>query len=117
MSQIVIFLDDGANQPDVLIRLQQLTGRSLNDIRKALTTDSPVVEMELYEGDFDSHAAMLRSILNCIVEFSLRSKIYELPEGETMQKYSFGDKCEISSEVLLNILQADEEDRDRRLSE
>ena len=116
MSRIVFILDDAANRADIVMRLQRLTGRGLNEIRNALTDSSPVVEIDLYEGDFDSHATLLRSVLNCINEFSLRSKIYELPEGQTMKTCSFVDKCEISSEVLLNILRSDEEERDRQLS-
>ena len=117
MSNIVIFLDQEANRPDVVLRLQKATQKSLSDIRSALTNNTPVVEVELFEGDYSSHAKMLRAVMSCMDEVSLGSRIYELPEGETMETCRFIDRCEITVTVLENILSQADAELDRQLGE
>ncbi|RCS44019.1 hypothetical protein DTL42_17970 [Bremerella cremea] len=117
MSNIVIFLDQEANRADVVLRLQKATQKSLSDIRSSLMNNAPVVEVELFEGDYDSHAKMLRAVMSCMLELSLGCRIYELPEGETMETCSFVDKCEITPTVLENILSEADAELDRQLGE
>lgn len=117
MSHIVIYLDKEANRADVVLRLQKVTQQSLSNIRTALANNAPIVEVELFEGDYDSHAAMLRGLLSCLDEMSLSSRIYEVPESEMMETCTFVDKCEISPSVLENILNEADAELDRQLGE
>ncbi len=73
--------------------------------------NSPIVELELYDGDFEAHTILLRSVVACIEEFALKSRIYELPEGTTLQTCDFANKCQIEPSILLNILRSDESER------
>lgn len=53
---------------------------------------------------------MLRRVLETIEVGGIQSRIYELPEGETMESCTFVDRCLISMDVMRHILiQADEE--------
>ena len=117
MSNIVIFMDKEANRAEVVLRLQKATQKSLSDIRSSLASNTPIVEVELFEGDYDSHAKMLRAVMACMDELSLGSRIYELPEGETMESCGFVDKCEITPTVLENILSEADAELDRQLGE
>jgi len=93
-----------------VLRLQKVTQKSLSDIRWSLMNSAPVVEVELFEGDYHSCAKMLRALMSCIREFSLASRIYELPEGETIETCTCVNRFEISPTVLENILsEADSE--------
>ncbi|QDT78577.1 hypothetical protein Mal35_20260 [Gimesia maris] len=117
MSNIVIFLDQEANRADIVLRLQKVTQKSLSDIRSSLSNNTPVIEVELFKGDYDSHAKMLRAVMSCMDELSLGSRIYELPENETMETCAFVDKCEITPTVLENILSEADEELDRQFGE
>ncbi len=124
MSNIVVFLDQEANRADVILRLQKATQKSLSDIRSSLANNTPIVEVELFEGDYDSHAKMLRAVMSCMDELSLGSRIYELPEGETVDTCVFVHKCEITPTELENMLTSNDadlvqliDDDDRQFSE
>lgn len=117
MSNIVIFLDKNASRADVVLRLQKATQKSLRDIRAALANNTPVVEVEIFAGDYDSNATMLRGVLACVDDLSLGVRIYELPEGGTMETYASVEKCRISPTILENILNEADAERDRQLGE
>ena len=104
MSHVVLYLNETANRPDVIHCLRRATHHSLGDVRQLLTNSQPIVEVDLFDGNYDAHAQTLRAVLGCIDEFSLWNKIYELPEGSSMSTCTFVDKCEISPNVLRNIL-------------
>jgi len=115
MSSIVIFLDSGANHAEITFRPHKATGRNLSDIRDALQKNAPIVEVNLFQNDCDSKAAMPRSVLTCIDEFSLSGKIYELPEGKSMKTCKIVDKFEVSETTLVNILNEADAELDRQL--
>ena len=117
MSNIVVYLSHDANRADAVHRLHKVTQKSLNDVRTSLVNNAPLLEVELFEGDYDSHARMLRELLACLDELSLGSRIYELPEGETMETCTFVEKCEISPSVLENILNEADAELDRQMGE
>jgi len=117
MSQILIFIDDATLAPDVLMSLQRTTGRGLSAIRDAVGHGKPIFEREIFDADYEAHAATIRAIVSCLTNTSIPSRIYELPEGETMETCAFVDKCLISTDVLENILSQADAELDRQLGE
>ena len=117
MSTIVIFVADPAMSATAIMRLQRITGRGIAEIRNAITQGEPIFEREIFDSDYEEHAAMIRGIVRHLQEASLPSKIYEIPEGETMESCSFVDECQISIEVLNNILDQADAELDRQLGE
>ena len=110
MSNIVIFVGDKVADASVLVKIQRVTGRGLSDIRNAIQHGTPIFEREIFDANYEEHASTIRAVIGCLEDASVPSRIYEIPEGETMKSCSFADKCQISAEVLRSILdQADVE--------
>jgi hypothetical protein len=60
---------------------------------------------------------MKRSIVGRVENASVLVRIYEIPECETMESCSYVDNCQISIEVLDNILNQADVELDRQLGE
>jgi hypothetical protein len=110
MSNIIIFIEDRTVSPHALMQLHRATGRSLSEIKNLIALGKPLFESEIFNTDYEQHALSIRAVLDCLIDMYLSFRIYEIPEGETMESYSFVDQCRISVEVLRNILnEADQE--------
>ena len=116
MSNIVIFIDDKNANASALMQLKNATGRSLSEIRSAVENETPVVEREIFDEAYDEHAAMLRRVIESIETLELSHRIYEIPEGETMDSCDVVDNCAITIEVLNNILNNADAELDRQLN-
>lgn len=113
MARIVFFLDESANRPEALMRLQKATGCSLSEIRGAIREDNALLDVELFDSQYDDHASLLRSVMACVDDFSLNYRIYELPEGES----TVDDRHQIRIDVLRNILNEADAELRRQLGE
>ncbi|QDU80464.1 hypothetical protein Pla110_21940 [Polystyrenella longa] len=117
MSRIVVYLEQQAQRADVVFRLHKVTQKSLEELRTSLATNAPVIELDLFNSDYDFNAGLLRKVMATLGELSIDSRIYELPEGETIDTCTFLDKCQISTEVLANILNEADAEFDRQQGE
>ena len=117
MSIVVIFVADSTMPAAAIVGLQRITGRGIAEIRNAIIQGEPIFEREIFDSDYEEHAAVIRGIVRQLQDASLPSRIYELPEGETMESCSFVDQCQISTEVLGNILDQADAELDRQLGE
>ncbi len=117
MSKIVIFVDGTAAPANALMALQRATGRGLGELRTAIGRGDPIFEREIFDGDYEEHASVVRAVVRSLEDAAIPSRIYELPEGETMESCSFVDNCQISIEVLNNILDQADAELDRQLGE
>ena len=111
MSIIVFILNTAEVPGKTLMRLQGATRRSLIDLRGAIAKGKPLYERNIVLGDLEENALSVRAILGCLEELNLPFRIYELPEGETLETCVFSDKSKITVEVLNNILDSSEESR------
>jgi len=117
MSNIVIFVDGTAIAASTLLGLQRITGRGLAEIRTAIGKGKPIFQREIFDANYEEHASMIRKIVACLKDDSVRERIYEIPEGETMESCSFAEDCQIDTEVLKSILDQADLERDRQLGE
>ena len=117
MSTIVILVDDSTVPFKVLINLQRITGRSLSELRLSITEGVPIFERELFDKNFEENAASIRAIVHCFDDHKIPIRTYELPENESMQSCLNVDSCEISKELLNNILAEADEELGRQLDE
>ncbi len=76
-----------------------------------------IVEREIFDENYDDHATLIRSVLAVLEDAELRHRIYELPEGSTMETCDFVDRCLVSTEVMRNILNQADTELDRQLNE
>ncbi|MCG8651521.1 MAG: hypothetical protein MI861_16890 [Pirellulales bacterium] len=87
MSNVVIFVDGDSVPASELMKLQKATSRGLGEIRSAISAGTPIVEREIFEGNFEDHASLVREVLTVLEDGALKHRIYELPEGETMETF------------------------------
>ena len=113
MSKIVIVVDLTAAPANALVALQRATGRGLGELRTAIGRGDPIFERQIFDGDYEEHASVVRSLEDAAIPI----RIYELPEGETMESCSFVDNSQISVEVLNNILDQADAELDRQLGQ
>ena len=115
MSNIVIYVDETGVPAELLIQLQQATGKSLRDIRSALASGTPVFEHTLFDSRYDDHAAVIRNVSTVLEANNAKHRIYEFPEGETIESCTFADRCLIGIDTMRNILNQADAELDRQL--
>jgi hypothetical protein len=103
MSKIVIFIN-GNIQSQALIKLKSITSESLAAIKHKITNKQPIFNQELFDNDYDQKAKQIRSILKIIDNFSIKNRIYELPENEQWTTCKKLESKQINATMLLSIL-------------
>lgn len=115
MSKIV-FTVDGSVDSGSLMELKQITSASINDIRRAIETGSPISEYALFYNNHDEVAQSLRNLVSFVSSHSMNASFFELEEDENLQDLSNPSDFEISSETLINILDQHDEGLLRQLN-
>jgi hypothetical protein len=115
MSNIVVVIKQKKLDVSVLGELHKLLGGSLVKIRTALLKSAPVIEMELFDGEYEGKAKLLRKMIDCIRRNRILADIYEIPSGATFAKFDFLQESLISLDVLENILDSSDDEMKRQL--
>jgi hypothetical protein len=116
MSVIAIVFDGKVAQPQALIKLHKALSISLQSLRDSWICGRPIIEVEIFEGDYQEKSKDLRLLLKIIQEENLSARFYELPFGE---QYSGNQKLkawEIDAQLLVGILDAADEEVERQLN-
>lgn len=114
MSVIVVVLE-GERQPQAAVKICKALGLSLHTLRDSWLNGRPVVEMEIFEGDYLQKSKIIRIVLKIIEEEGLGAKFYEIPFGE---KYSEDQKLNtwaINAQAVVAILDAADKEVERQL--
>ncbi len=82
MSVMAIVLERESYSSDNAVKLHRALGISLQDIKGRWVNGDPILEEEIFEGDYQQHAALIRAILKVINEEKLTAEFYEIPYGE-----------------------------------
>lgn len=114
MSNIVVILKEKAIDVSVLKQLHKLLGGSLATIRTAISKGLPVVEMEIFDNQYQEKASLLRGLISLIRSSGFGVEIYELPEGDSFATSNVRDESLINEDVLENILDSSDEEIDRQ---
>lgn len=115
MSVIAIVLEGRVAQPQALLNFHKALGLSLQLVRDSWMHGDPVVELEIFEGDYQQKSKDIRSVLNIVVEENLAAKFYEIPFGE---RYADNQKLktwEIDAALVVSILDAADKEIERQL--
>jgi hypothetical protein len=115
MSNIVIYVDETSVSAELQIQLQQAMRKSLSDIRSALASGTPVFEQTLFDSRYDDHAAVIRNVLTVLEIKDAKHRIYEFPEGESIESCKFADRCLVGIETIRSILNQADAELDRQL--
>lgn len=115
MSNIVVVLKDKTVEVSVLKELHRILGSSLTAIRTAITNGLPIVEMEIFDNQYQEKANLLRKLISLIRSNGFEVEIYELPEGDSFETSDLLNESLINEDVLENILDSSDEEMDRQL--
>ncbi|MFJ3485592.1 hypothetical protein ACIPL1_19705 [Pseudomonas sp. NPDC090202] len=115
MSVITIVLAKSKVDASVLLKFQQILGRPLQDLKGACSGGLPIVEMEIFSGDYQIHAAKIRSVLKVISEENLAADFYEIPYGERYVDNPSLDVWKIDGGVVEGILAAADKEVEQQL--
>ena len=108
MSKIVVTVERVENRSEFLTHVRAITGVGLADISNRIGTGLPLVEYVLFLNNHEDVAQRLRSLV--ALETIAQLKIFELMPDENFAGCP-REQCEISTSVLLNILDAHEMQR------
>ena len=112
MSVMVIVLEDDNVEIGVLGELHKLLGGSLIELRNAIRDRRPVVEMEIFDNQYDEKAGQLRKLIALLRDSELKAEVYELPEGDAFATSQSLAVSRISLDILENTLDAADEEID-----
>jgi hypothetical protein len=107
MGKIVIAAQ--TDKTDAVTDLRKhLPGKSIGEIRQALTTGAPLVDRVLFFNDHDEAAVQLNAVVADLQKHGIEPRVYELDEDEHVSQLVDSDKQE-SVEYLRNILDRHEQ--------
>ena len=115
MSNIVVVLKKSTVEMPVLKELHRILGGSLTGIRTAISKGLPIVEMDIFDNQYEEKAGLLRSLISLIKSSGLEVAIYELPEGDDFETSERRNESLINEDVLENILDSSDDEMDRQL--
>lgn len=115
MSILIIVLDGKPVPGKPLLMLYKSLGVSFQSIKEAWTSGRPVVELEIFEGDYQQKCMVLRSTLKILDEYSLGARFYEIPFGEQYVDNPQLGTYEINAQLLRSILDEADKEVERQL--
>jgi hypothetical protein len=104
MSKVVISFDTEVSN-NVLIDIERATANSLTELRQAISSGKPFAEFLLFYNNHNEVEQKLRNLISIFNVNSVEAKFFELEEDEELDLNN-RDLTEISSDTLLNILEA-----------
>lgn len=115
MPVIAIVLEGEVTQAQSLLKFHKTLGVSLHSLKDSWLNERPIVEVEIFEGDYQEKAKIIRSVLKIIHEEHLVSKFYEIPFGEQYAGNSQLQTWEVDAALVGGILDAADKEVDRQL--
>jgi hypothetical protein len=115
MSNIAIVLIKEKLEVSILKEIHILTGGSLAKIRLNLLNNRPIVELELFDNQYDEKAKVLRKLIEICERYYLETEIYELPSGDDFETSLIKEESKISLNILKNILDSSDDEIERFL--
>lgn len=115
MSNIVVVLKESVVEISVLKELHKILGGSLTEIRTAISKGLPIVEMEIFDNQYEEKASLLRNLISLIRSSRFGVEVYELPEGNSFETSGLLNESLINEDILEQILDSSDEEMDRQL--
>ncbi|QJI39400.1 hypothetical protein HKK52_00070 [Pseudomonas sp. ADAK2] len=115
MSIIAIVLDEKVAPPQALLKFHKALGLSLQSVRDSWIHGHPVVELEIFEGDYQQKSKDIRLVLKIIDEENLGARFYEIPFGEKYAGNQNLKMWEIDASIVINILDAADKEVERQM--
>ena len=116
MSVIVIVLDKSSMTAQAVMKLNRVLGASVQLLKAAWSKGEPILEVEIFEGDYQAHAKVIRAVLSVIAEEKLTAEYFEVPCGEQYDGSTKLDVWRIDMSLVSGILDSADEEVERQLN-
>lgn len=115
MSNIVVILKESNIETSVLKDLYKIIGGPLTEIRTAISKGRPIIEMEIFDNQYEEKSKLLRKLISLIRSSGLEVDIFEIPEGDSFEASKARSESKISEDILENILDYSDDEIDCQL--
>lgn len=116
MSVIAIVLNEASASAKGLLELHRILGVSLQDIKEKASSREPIVEVEIFEGEYQAHAKLIRAVIVALKKHNISANYYEIPYGEHYSGNSRLTTWRIDSDNVEGILTAADAEIERQLN-
>lgn len=115
MSVIVIVLEKEKFETSALMKLQKAIGGTLQFLKSTWMQEQPLIEMEIFEGDYQEKAKVLRGAIKVIEDEDLVARYYELPYDAKYKDDAQVDTWKVSADFVKAMLAAADDEIERQL--
>lgn len=116
MSVIAVVLSEASASAKALLELHRILGVSLLEIKEKISNRQPILEVEIFDGDYQAHAELIRAVISSLKKHNITADYYEIPYG----KHYSGDFRRttwlINSETVEGVLTAADVEIERQLN-
>lgn len=116
MSVIAIVLKKESYSSGSLVKLHRALGIPLREIKDKWVNYNPIFEEEIFQEDYNAHAAVIRAVLKLVDQEQLEADFYELPCGERCAGNKRLNIWRIDAALVKEILLRADEEVERHLS-
>jgi hypothetical protein len=117
MSVIAVVLSEASASAQGLLELHQILGVSLRELKEKISNREPIVEVEIFDGDYQDHAELIRAVISSLKTHNITADYYEIPYGERYSGNSRLTTWLINSKTVEGILTAADVEIERLLNE
>ncbi|MEW4950643.1 hypothetical protein [Pseudomonas asiatica] len=114
MSVIAIVMEGAGVSASALMKLHRVLGVPLLQLKSTILAHEPVLELEIFDGDYHDHAKKIRSVCAVLTAEKVDASYYEIPYG---QQYVGNPKLsiwKIDSSLVEGILSAADDEVERQ---
>ena len=116
MSVIAVVLSEASASAQGVLELHRILGVSLLEIKEKVSNREPIVEVEIFDGDYQAHAELIRVVISTLKKHNITADYYEIPYGEHYLGKSRLATWIINSETVEGILTAADVEIERQLN-
>lgn len=116
MTVIATIIDAREAPPSVLMKLHRIIGAPLQQLKSAVLARRPIVELEIFDGDYQERAALIRAVIATLSEGGIVASYYEIPYGQQYSGNVQLSRWKIDSNLVEGILSAADKEVERQLN-
>lgn len=116
MSVIAIIIEKSQVPASTLMKLHQITGAPLTQLKTAVMAHEPVLELEIFEGNYQERAQLIRAVCDLLKTEKVDASYYEIPYGQQCVGNPQLSLWKIDLNLVEGILDAADDEIERQLN-
>lgn len=114
MSVIAIVIEGTGASASALMKLHRVLGIPLLQWKSAVLAREPILELEVFDGDYQERARLIRSVCAVLNTEKVDASYYEIPYGQRYAGNSQLSVWKIDSNLVEGILSAASDEVERQ---